>query len=180
MSLEERFWMKLIIPSCPSIQEVTRCTMICATCIGGQIWSRISPNMSWNAILVEELRWTTCVYLDFYSPCPFLFGNRRIFPWISLRVYPAPPRALIPSGSLWTASPSQPIFFRWILGTLPESMRRYTLIRLWPYMEFLLLSSLIEGQFLSLVSGRNSRNVWVLISSEARHTTHKLMVKLKG
>ena len=35
--LEERFWMKLIIPSCPSIQEVTRCDMICATCIGGQI-----------------------------------------------------------------------------------------------------------------------------------------------
>ena len=36
-SLEERFWMKLIIPSCPSIQKVTICTMIWATCIGGQI-----------------------------------------------------------------------------------------------------------------------------------------------
>ena len=35
--LRERFWMKLIIPSCPSIQGVTRCTMIYATYIGGQI-----------------------------------------------------------------------------------------------------------------------------------------------
>ena len=37
MSLGEIFWMKLTTPSCPSIQKVTRYTMICATCIGGQI-----------------------------------------------------------------------------------------------------------------------------------------------
>ena len=36
-SLEERFWMRPILPSCPSILAVIRCTMICATCIGGPI-----------------------------------------------------------------------------------------------------------------------------------------------
>ena len=66
--LEKRFWMKLIIPSCPSTQEATRCTMICVTCIGGQIWNRTSLNTSQNVTFVEGLRQITCVPLGFYSP----------------------------------------------------------------------------------------------------------------
>jgi len=36
MSLGEKFWMKLITPSCPFTLEATRCIMICITCIVGQ------------------------------------------------------------------------------------------------------------------------------------------------
>ena len=43
-----------------------------------------------------------------------------------------------------------------------------------------LLSSLIEGQFLSLISGTNCSNVLVFVSSEAQHIIHKLMAKQKG
>ena len=66
----------------------------------------------------------------YLQPLPIPIWKWRIFPWISLWVYPAPPRALILFGSLWTISPSLPTLFRWILDTLPGSMQRYTLIRL--------------------------------------------------
>ena len=46
--------------------------------------------------------------------------------------------------------------------------------------EFPLLSSLIKGQFLSLIFGSDYRNVLVLVSSEAQHIIHKLMAKLEG
>ena len=46
-------------------------------------------------------------------------------------------------------------------------------------MEFLLLSSLIEGQSLSLISGSNSRNVLVLVSSEVQLIIHKLTARQK-
>ena len=46
-------------------------------------------------------------------------------------------------------------------------------------MEFLLLSSLIEGQSLSLAFGSNSRNVLVLVSFEVQLIIHKLMTKQK-
>ena len=35
--LRRKFGMKLTTPNYPFIQEVTRCIMICVTCIGGQI-----------------------------------------------------------------------------------------------------------------------------------------------
>ena len=55
-------------------------------------WSNMKQDItksSRSATLVGELRQTTCEHLDFYSPCPFQFGNGRISPWISLWVYPA-------------------------------------------------------------------------------------------
>ena len=44
--------------------------------------------MSRSATLVVELRQITCVLQDICSPCPFRCGNGKIFPWISLWVYP--------------------------------------------------------------------------------------------
>ena len=93
--------MKLIIPSCLFILAVTRCTMIFATCIGGPTWSRTSPDRSWSATLVVELKQIICVLQDICSPFPFLFGNGKISPWTLWWVYPAPLRAMILFRSLW-------------------------------------------------------------------------------
>ena len=172
--------MKPIIQSCLSILAATRCTMTYATCTGDPTWSRTSPSMSQSATLVGELRQTTCIARDICSPCPFLFGNRKIFPWILLWVYPAQPRAITLSGSLWTISLSLLILSWWRFHIEPGSMRRYTLIRLWPYMEFPLLSSLIGDQSLSPTSRSNSRNVLVFVSSEAQLIIRKWMGKQKG
>ena len=159
-SWKERFWMKPIIQSCLSILAATRCIKICTTCTGGPTWSRTSPSTSWSATLVGELRQTTCIPRDICSPCLFLFGNRKIFPWISLWVYPARPRAITLFGSLWIALPSPLISSWWIQGIQPRSMLSCILTGLWPCMEFLLLSSLIEGQSLSLVLGATPEMSW--------------------
>ena len=172
--------MRPILPSCPSILAVTRCTMNCATCIGGPTWSRISPSTSRSATLVGELRQTTCIPRDICSPCLFLFGNGKIFPWISLWVYPARPRAITLFGSLWIALPSQLISSQWILDIQLESLPHCILTGLWPCMEFLLLSSRIEGQSLSLAFGSNSNNVLVLVSSKVQPIIHRLTAKQKG
>ena len=158
--LEGRSWMKLTIPSCLSILAATRCTMICVTYIGGPIWSRISPSTLRCATLEGELRQTICVPQDICSPCLSLFGNGKIFLWISLWVYPARPRAITLFGSLWIALPNPLIFFRWIPDIQPRSMPSYILTGLWTYMEFLLLSSLIEGQSLSLALGATPEVSW--------------------
>ena len=165
--------MKLTTPNYPfiqeltrCIQELTRCIMICITCIGGQIWNMILPNTSQNVTFVEGFGWTICIHLDFYNPCLSLFRNRRIFPRTLLWVCPARQRGMTLFGSLWIALPSLLIFFLWIPGIQPRSMSSCILTGLWPCMEFLLLSSLIEAQSLSLVFGSNSRNLLVLLSSE--------------
>ena len=153
--------------------------MICVTRIGGQIWNKTLPNTSQNVIFVEGLKQTICVRLNFYSPCLFLFENGKIFLWILLWVYPTHPRATTLFGSLWTVSLSLLIFFQWTLNIQPRSMLRYILIELRPYMKFPLLSSLIGGQFLSLISRSNCNNFSVLASLEAQLIIHKLMAKLK-
>ena len=73
-------------------------------------WSNMKQDIthtSRNATLVVGLKQIICVPQDICSPCPFWFENGRIFPWISLWVYPAHPRAMTLFGSLWIASPSQ-------------------------------------------------------------------------
>ena len=62
-----------------------------------------------------ELKQIICVLWDIYSPCPFLFGNGKIFLWTLLWVCPAHPRAMILFGSLWTVSLSLLIFSWWTL-----------------------------------------------------------------
>ena len=79
-------------------------------------WSNMKQDItksSRSATLVGELRQTTCVPQDICSPCPFLFGNGKIFPWTLLWVCPAHPRAMTLFGSLWTVSLSLLIFFWW-------------------------------------------------------------------
>jgi len=131
---------------------------------------------------VGELRQIIWVPRDICSLCRSLCGNGKIFPWTLLWVCPRTSKGydLTLFGSLWTVSQSLLIFFRWTPDIQPGSMPRYILTGLRPYAEFPLLSSLIEGQFLSLISGSNCSNVLVLVSSEAQLIIHKLMAKQKG